>query len=162
MECRCGHIHDMVVSNRGVTYYPRLGLFRHENRLMHIGDPAGHMGWHFWLAAVFVQPWYRSRTVRVFKAHTADGSFDPSYILSLQLTSYTDRQYGVCLFSRALHNGVLMMGYLLRIQRAVRAFIQARRETRALAVAMALHPRLGKLSGLARLPVELLITACRA
>jgi hypothetical protein len=80
----------------------------------------------------------------------------------LQLNSYHNRDFGVCLFSRALHNGVLMIGYLRRIQRAVRRFIQVRRERRILALAMALHPRLGQLSGLAALPIELFSSACLA
>ena len=47
--------------------------------------------------------------------------------------------------SKNNHN---LLSCLLRMQRAVRAFLRLRREAKHLAVAMGLHPRLGFLSGL--------------
>ena len=56
--------------------------------------------------------------------------------------------------------GLSVLSCLRRIQRAVRLFLQARRQARFTALAMGLHPRLGKESVLSGVCADILYSLC--
>jgi hypothetical protein len=124
-----------------ISLYPKAGCLRVGRRLISIREVA--FGTHLWAAIVFNR-------------------------VNAPRAIYTcPREGRRCIFLRVAGMGGLSVPIIStahdspiaavrQIQRAARAFLRRRFEARALALAMALHPRLGARSGfIADVPVDL-------
>ena len=135
-----------INENRATTFYPKAGCFRLGRNLYSLMRPDFHgcMGKHFW--EMFIEN---------------PGNACRSGVFAL-------RMFGSeCSHSAYMRLGRLYMSFpvqpcfalhIWRIQRAIREFLVRRRESRRLALAMGLHPRLGcQCALMALLPLDLVM-----
>lgn len=152
--CRCP-LKDGVFSVKGFSMYPQLGMMgSRETGLLDIK----HVPWGecFW-QEVLRQP-YGVRAMSKLKAPTIPlgwGYFIHMFFTGMDRDgapmpcSWVCRGFGC-------RNHKSLTAHLWIIQRAVRRFIQSRREARSLAVFMAGHERLGACSLLSLIPQDVL------
>lgn len=128
------------------SYYPELGFFRVDRCLFHVASC--RFGGHFWHAVVNIPSSFSGLVVAPDKVLLL-------YHLILDFEVEDGRGVAYCRIPHVLR-GATPMVHLWRIQRAVRKFLARRFQTRALALMMAFHDRLGVDSLLNTLPEDLL------
>jgi hypothetical protein len=164
-ECRCKALRDGAIfgmyHTEAATYYPCLGMFREGRRLIpNVG--CWWIGQHAWHTIVHL-PESNGLTSRVFEKN----GITKTYEMKVKFHRVIDGQVESWIYwmkmNPIMKNGRFIMGYLWRIQRAVRRFLQRRRWARQarVAVGMALNPRLGSKSLLHGLPAELVWRCCK-
>lgn len=143
--CRCPKDARAGLYSPDASYYPRACLFRVGRRLFDVRMFDQGLGKHFWETVVH-HP--RTRTLYPDRLYHQQ-------ILCVKLHTPVRAGAAVPMQQRSLA-GVSLAVHVWRIQRAMRAHLQRRWESRALALAMAGHHRLGRDSLLAAYPTELL------
>lgn len=148
--CQCREESPMI-HHGNASFYPKSGCFR-VGRILFTARSI-RMGRHFWDLFIHLPPG-TERHISPHPLHTAyqirliAGEDGMSIIFEPHLPSPT-------LSIRR----VMPMIFVWRIQRAIRSFLRRRWE--ALAMMMALHPRLGLHSPLAGVPGEVLKCICK-
>lgn len=129
-------------------YYPMSGLFLVNNRLVTLGGSA--WGRRFWVDAIRSADLIQSLNVRV----------EGDLVLLRMTHTSTDahaRHEIPCVWESTvslLHNQVLLLVLVKRIQRAVLRFLYRLATPKRLALAMGLHAKLGANSQLSVLPAD--------
>jgi hypothetical protein len=118
MDCRCA---CSTLVGEGATFYPRSGCLRLGRSLYSVRDIA-HFGVHFWHDLVH----HKARADHTLFVHRGPHALQPTLRLCYNLALPIERVPAI---------------HVWRIQRALRQ--AAARRMRAVALLMALHPRLG-------------------
>lgn len=129
------------------TFYPGMGCIRIGNGFHNMQALSDQLGRHLWEAIVIPRGHDHER--RMYLLHGHDAFYQ---CLSVSLGD------SASLFT-TVHptlRGLLPMVFVQRIQRAVRAWLRRRWESRALTVAMGVHPRLGSDGHLRLLDLDML------
>ena len=144
IACTCKKNAFDVMLGKDASFYPKSGLFRVEGVLLNARKLEKSVGKHLWHLIVYNPINVSKRLVQLWPARSL-------YRLSLRTTTGT----GITALLSPTVNGVFTFIHIRRIQRAIRRYLQRNFETRAIPVAMALHPRLGAASCLSAVPVDL-------
>ena len=148
LHCRCNIKKPAMTDGEGTTYYPKAGCLRFHRKLYNVRSFCDCFGQHFWEMLVSrrgdgtqitMLPWPRHHitylAINVRVHHETAGMMVPMLSTVGEITPIV---------------------HVWRIQRAARRYIRRRVEERALAAAMAAHPRLGANSGLlAEIPCDI-------
>lgn len=153
--CTCRFPPDRLIHvTECVTFYPRAHLYRVDDTLYITNRFA--WGMHTWdhLAGLA----NNKEKIVSLRRHTFHGCRPGSFCLNIRFSAveppdeYTLYSVLICDNIRATHHDVLMSVYVRRIQRAMRRCLASRN----LAVAMAMHARLGQASPFKTLCPDLL------
>ena len=129
-----------MIDGGGMTYYPQAGCLRIKRKLYNVRSFGGCFGKHFWETIVLKRgydtrigalPWPKHGVIYLSIIVQLPGE-TPSMMVPMLSTV----------------GGITPIVHVWRIQRAARRYIRRRFEERALAAAMATHPRLGAKSGM--------------
>ena len=144
-ECQCKFTHDGVVHGPEATLYPKAGLFRLRNTLFDVRRMFRGEGKHYWemFLAKPCSCWERAYALERL-IYTCIG------------VDVDARRKTYFLLQRA-HGTVRLIVQVWRIQRAVRDYLERKRQSRRLAFVMGLHCRLGRESPVACLPVDVVM-----
>ena len=140
LHCRCDIKKPAMWDGEGMTYYPKAGCLRFHRKLYNVRSFCDCFGKHFWETLVSrrgdgtkitMLPWPRHHTT----------------YLAIRVRVQADTT-GMMVPMLSTVGEITPIVHVWRIQRAARRYIRRRVEERALAAAMAAHPRLGANSGL--------------
>jgi hypothetical protein len=139
--CQCSTEGMEMLHLGEASYYPSLGFYRCGRRLFCIHSFC-RAGRHFWPKVL------QALTDLEVETLLPDGT---QHMFFLNM-----RTHGMQFPLRPALRGIVPIIFLWRIQRAVRKWLDHRREVRSLTLMMVSHARLGEESELALLPVDLI------
>ncbi len=145
--CRCKLNPREIMHGKDASFYPVMGCFRLGNALFNTQSISDQLGRHLWKAIVSPPAGIQGRRVYLWRGESL-------YYLCISISA--GNRLGVF---TSVHSTVWCVAPLVlvwRIQRAMRAFLRRRRESRALAVCMGQHRRLGHCSPFALLDEDAL------
>lgn len=162
--CQCREESPMI-HHGNASYYPKSGCFR-MGRILFTARSI-RMGRHFWDLFIHLPPG-TERRITPCPLYTAYHITLTTLTAPVVTTETHPVRKGMAImFEPHLPSPnlpirrVMPMIFVWRIQRAIRSFLRRKWEERALAVMMALHPRLGLNSHLAGVPGEVLKCICK-
>ena len=150
--CHCP-FSDTMIHLHQCSYYKGMGLIR-DRGCLYVA-PLSWTGLHFVQAMMHVIDSKRIKHVR--DKGVAMAFITVKYVPTLfDVSTQFDQE--LVFFVKGERDGRSIMQCLLRIQRAIRAFLKARMAERRIAMAMGLHSRLGSASVLSCLCPDMLHT----
>ena len=135
LHCRCDIKQVAMTDGEGTTYYPKAGCLRIQRKLYNIRSFCDCFGRHFWNMLVLNRGDGTQITTLPWARHHAT-------YLAINMR-FQDETGGMLVPMLSTVGEIAPIVHVWRIQRAARRYIRRRFEARALAVAMAAHPRLG-------------------
>jgi hypothetical protein len=127
-HCRCP-FSEPVIQTREFTYYTGCGILQSR-------------GVMYWSSLVRGPHCFNAVMHAIAQNRVSRHSWNRRHFVFVTI------EYGTVIVLQNSKNNHDLLSCLLRMQRAVRAFLRRRWEAKLLAVAMGLHPRLGVRSGL--------------
>jgi hypothetical protein len=164
MHCRCDIKKSLMIGCAETTYYPKAGCLRIQRRLYNIRSFCGCFGKHFWEMLVLNGGNGRNGGNGGNGLNRNNGTRISVFPFPRHETIYLsvnvriqNETTGMMVPMMSTVGGIMLIVHVWRIQMAARRYIRRRFEARALAAAMAGHPRLGANSGLlAEIPSDVL------
>ena len=148
LHCRCDIKKPAMWDGEGMTYYPKAGCLRFHRKLYNVRSFCDCFGKHFWETLVSRRGDGTKITMLLWPRHHTT-------YLAIRVRVQADTT-GMMVPMLSTVGEITPIVHVWRIQRAARRYIRRRVEERALAAAMAAHPRLGANSGLlAEIPCDI-------